>query len=338
MATRRQRYKLTPYGIVYSIIAAFVATGILGHSTFFLQLLQFDVDEPASLIFPFFWAGLLVLLSIDFILYRAQVFLYYYASKGSSFATWGFETLRTKFHISFAQSFGEAASSSFAAAAICAVLHTSIVYNQKDLNNNIKYFPIEWEKYLFLPSNHTLHVHNYIRAFATPSTLTTMASKLNNSNSISKIPGVWLSLMCILIIQHWMERVAHVRGIFFHDDEDVGDTFDSEYDFSIQEDQRCNIRTNKPRKNMVVYSPRKYGSGKNRGKLHRGQAYRKGRLKRRTRSNSFDTNRLHASYWSGKYEPLHKKEMAVRTAYILMYPYNYTFVFHFFFTSIFLQH
>jgi hypothetical protein len=89
---------------------------------------------------------------------------------------------------------------------------------------------------------------------------------------------------------------------------------------------------------MVVYSPRKYGSGKNRGKLHRRQAYRKGRLKRRTRSNSFDTNRLHASYWSGKYEPLHKKEMAVRTAYILMYPCNYTFVFYFVFTSIFLHH
>ena len=65
VGARKRRRKWTLYGVGYNTLLLWVSAGLLGHSPFFLQMVEFDIDEPVSLLFPLFWAGLGVLLSVD---------------------------------------------------------------------------------------------------------------------------------------------------------------------------------------------------------------------------------------------------------------------------------
>ena len=203
---RKRRRKWTIYGVSYNMLLLWIAAGLLGHSPFFLQIVEFDLDEPVSLLFPLFWAGLAVLLSVDFLHYRTQRLLLHYAKAGNTFAANAYDAIRTKFHISFVRSFSEAVMSSFSCSCICVLVHTSLV----DTAVDAKLW--EWDSYLLLPKNQSERMASY---------LSNLSPKLVGKVPTSKMSVLWLSFMCVLVIQHLIERITYTRGIF-QSDEDEG--------------------------------------------------------------------------------------------------------------------
>ena len=53
VGARKRRRKWTLYGVGYNTLLLWVSAGLLGHSPFFLQMVEFDIDDPVSLLFPF---------------------------------------------------------------------------------------------------------------------------------------------------------------------------------------------------------------------------------------------------------------------------------------------
>lgn len=205
VGARKRRRKWTIYGVGYNTLLLWISAGVLGNSPFFLQIVEFDIDEPVSLLFPLFWAGLGILLSVDLLHYRAQRFLLYQAKAGAPFADYAYETVRTKFHISFVRSFSEAAISSFSCSCICVLAHTSLV----DTAEESKIW--EWDAYLLLPKNQSERMASYLSSLSPR-----LVGKVPNSN----VSGLWLSFMCVLVIQHLIERVTNTRGMFQSDEDE----------------------------------------------------------------------------------------------------------------------
>ena len=142
-----------------------------------------------SLLFPLFWAGLGVLLSVDFLHYRTQRFFLYHARAGTTFAAYAYDAIRTKFHISFVRSFSEAAVSSFSCSCICVLVHTSLV----DTAVETKLW--EWESYLLLPQNQTERMTSYL-FFLSP----TLVDKIPTSK-VSDYGSLYVVLVLALIEQ-----------------------------------------------------------------------------------------------------------------------------------------
>jgi hypothetical protein len=278
---RQSRKAWTAYGVCYNLLVLWVSAGLIGHSPFFRQLIEFDIDEPASLLFPLFWAGLAVLLAFDFVHYRAQLYLRQQTKCGTFLAGWAYDSIRTKFNISFARSFGEASLNSFAAAAICVLVHTSLV----DTTDRNKHWG--WDTYVLVPNDHALRINNYLSNISISHGSSWVPS--------SKVSGIWLTFMCILIIQHWMERVAHVRGIF-QDDESDQEPLTAETIRRRQSDSVVSL-------NAPVSSPRQRGQ-------HRKQPLRR-------RFSSASSTSSGTKDWRHLVEPAHKKEMAAWWDYAL---------------------
>ena len=70
--SRRSRFQLSAYRVFYFLVCIWAFAGFLGHTPIFFHHFNFDIDEPASLLAPMWWCGVLTLLCIDLVHHQAE--------------------------------------------------------------------------------------------------------------------------------------------------------------------------------------------------------------------------------------------------------------------------
>ena len=204
--SRTSRFNWSPYSLSYYVAGMWIFCGIIGHTPFYTNFFHFKIDEPASMLMPCFWSSLTTLLGADLLHTTTQRGLRWAAahkveSDNPRLAwtqrrlLWAYEVTRTKFKISFGRSFSEAALSSMAISCLCCMLHASEIVGTSRL----------WELV-------TQHQRRAMPKYAHALHLGSVPEWL-----CSPIFGVWLSLMAILLVDHWFERTSSLRGLFWDD-------------------------------------------------------------------------------------------------------------------------
>jgi hypothetical protein len=211
-----KRFNISPYLVIYFLCSLWIAAGIFGHTPWWDQNFDFNVDEPASLLMPMFWGGLFLLLFIDLIHYTIQRSLRQLKCKSL------YLFCSTKVRTSFGRTFSESAIFSISVAGLCCMLHARNITTTT--NSDYLYFFIQernqTDRFINYWENGWLSWYRPLVHIFCNTTTTMTATTFDFYQTMPKwvaspIFGVWLSCMSIKVVHQLFDRACEERGALF---------------------------------------------------------------------------------------------------------------------------